>query len=106
MNFAFEYIKNFFSNVEATPNKPVEAHELVDGKAFTIKHYPLQRTMSVRPADRINATLREDHEVIAEVSEPINQTMTIDTISTFRFNDSLGFKHAVGVIFGQRNHHE
>jgi hypothetical protein len=29
--------------------------------------------------------------------------MVIDTISVMRFNDALGYKNAVGAVFGQRD---
>jgi len=98
---------NFFRRVEATPvpEKPDDS-ELVDGKAFTIKHYPLERPIYCCSADTLIATINENGKEIAKVEEPINMTVMVDTISTIRLNDALGYKHAFGAIFGQRNKKE
>lgn len=104
MSKILDYINSFFHSVESVPEaecQPYE-YELVNGKALEIRHYPQKRTMVVCPGDSITATITEGNEVIAKVTEPIDKTMLVDTIRTLRFNDSIGYKHAVGVLFGQR----
>lgn len=96
------FIRRFFAAVEATPCPGPSPEELVDGKAFKIKHYPLKAPIHAMSSDTINASIEEDGNVIAQVSEPIHKTMTIDTISMVRFNDALGYKHAVGALFRER----
>lgn len=98
-----KFIKKFFKRVEYTPILPPSEDELVDGQAFKIKHYPLDRPMYLRPHDTLNVRLQILSEGVDEtVTEKIGASMCIDTISTVRFNDALGYKHAIGALFGQR----
>jgi hypothetical protein len=98
-----DYISSFFKRVEAVPEQYPSVDDLVDGRAFAIKHYPLTHPVNVAPKDTLTASISEHGKKIAEFVEPINMTMTIDTCSVFRFNDALGYKCGVGAIFGQRN---
>lgn len=97
------YISNFFRRIEETPILPPEQEELVEGQAFTIKHYPVSPPRYVHEDDILNISILENRTKVAEVSEKINCNLKIDTISTLRFNDALGYKHAIGALFGQRN---
>ena len=96
------YLKKFFDTSKAAKEEPIEEHHLIDGKAFAIKHYPLANPCLAASGDTIRAAVRENGEVIKEVEEPITQALSINTISLFRFNDALGYKHAIGAIFGER----
>jgi hypothetical protein len=102
MNWFDKFRRRFFAEVEATPVAEPAPEELVDGKAFTIKHYSTMCTHYLVPNDVLRATISEDGEVLEQVEETINRSMTVDTISTLRFNDALGYKHAIGVLFGER----
>lgn len=99
-----KFIKRFFKQVEETPVLPPSEDELVDGQAFKIKHYPLKYPLHARSNDTLTITINLPSEgVDVVVEEKIGEPMYIDTISTVRFNDSLGYKHAIGALFGQRN---
>lgn len=97
-----KFKKRFFKQVEAIPEQQPSVTELVDGRAFAIKHYPMSFPVTVIPNDTLTASISENGEKIAEFVEPINMNMTINTCSVFRFNDALGYKNAIGAIFGER----
>lgn len=98
------YIKNFFERVESTPIPKPTADELIDGKAFAIKHYLLDNGPFYATANDtlITANICEGRNTLFSVKEKINQTMIINSVSIVRFNDALGYKNAVGAIFGER----
>ena len=98
-----DYISSFFKRVEAVPEQYPSVDDLVDGRAFAIKHYPLHNPVHLAPKDTITATISEVGKEIGKFSEPINMELTVDTVSIFRFNDALGYKCGVGAVFGQRN---
>lgn len=97
------YREEFFRRVEAVRIKEPSAEELIDGQAFAIKHYKMKHPVVLVAGDTITGSITEDHEPVASVTEAVDRTMRVNTISSIRFNDSLGFKHAVGIIFGERN---
>jgi hypothetical protein len=97
-----KFIERFFKRVEETPIIPPTEDELVDGKAFRIRHYPLDRPIPVDPTSIIQGSVYEGNELILQKTERVGVSMTVNTISMVRFNDSLGYKNAVGVIFGER----
>jgi hypothetical protein len=102
-NRLFEYFKSrFFKRVEETTVQEPTEEELVEKCAFKFKHYPLKYPLAVMSGDMIRASITEGGETIAQIEEPMNITMTVNTISVVRFNDALGYKNAVGAVFGER----
>ena len=96
------YIRQFFKTVAETPVPLPAQTELIDGRALVIQHYPLTHAQNVESGDLIKGQIIENRTIIAEVQEEIGAPMHIDTISVLRFNDALGFKNAVGAVFGER----
>lgn len=103
-----KYLSRFFCRARSVPAHELRPYkeELVEGCAFKIKHYPLKRAYHVMPGDTMNCTIREYGEEIERVEEPMTEAMLVNTIAVVRFNDSLGFKRAVGAIFGERSKDE
>lgn len=99
-----EFLKKFFKQVEETPVLPLSEDELVEGQAFKIKHYSLSCSKYFSPKDLLTITIydTESNEEF-KVQEEIESSIYVDTVSTIRFNDALGYKHAIGAIFGQKN---
>jgi len=102
MNSLRRFLDHFFSRVSSVPVPEPSADELIDGKAFAIRHYPLEAPIYTGDFSELRAWILENGERIADIREPVSVAMRIDTISTIRFNDALGFKHAVGALFGER----
>lgn len=97
-----KFIRHFFNRVESTPVPEPTVTELVDGQAFKIKYYPMECPVYAMPGDKLYASVTEDGELIKKVEEDVSTSMTVDTIAIIRFNDALGFKHAIGAVFGER----
>ena len=99
-----KFIRMFFKTIEETTVLPPSTDELIDGQAFKIKHYPLTKPVQLCARDKLIVTVhdRESKEDFI-VEEEIESSIYVDTVSTIRFNDALGYKHAIGAIFGQKN---
>lgn len=80
---------------------------LVDGKAVSLKYYPLVKPVSVIPTDIVrckiyNTTMAEEPpEILLDILA--TKAMRVDTTGVFRVRDALGHTAAFGVLIGERN---
>ena len=86
---------------------PEDAECMIDGKAISIKCYPLARPVSVEAADVVRCTIHNETVVEAPlktvVDVPVDEPLRVNTVGVFRTRDVLGFNSALGIVIGERN---
>jgi hypothetical protein len=80
-------------DMHVEPDQQV-AHKAIKPQAFTLRH-----PRTVKPTDEL--VLRAHGADVTNGGVPIERAMTVDRAVIWRFDDDLGFKHAVACAFGE-----
>ena len=80
-----------------------DAECMIDGKAVSINYYPLANPVEARADDKMRCSVNRSNGETEMIEADINMAMRVDTIGVFRVQDALGFRSAIGGVFGERN---
>ena len=99
------YFKKFFFNCSSVDCSP-KTEEMVNGKAFQYKRYPLHSPVFVSKTDTIRATFHDmtrgcgkAEEFVVEESCGISGE--IDSVVIFRAIEAFGMTNVIGAAFGK-----
>lgn len=96
------YLKRFFKTVEVTDCEPRQ-EEMIDGQAFSYRHYALNQPKTLSSGDTITATMHDDlGNESFQVSEACNMSGVVDTVAIFRAKEALGMTNVIGAAFGKK----
>lgn len=105
-NLIEKYKTKFFGNVESVVVEEPKTGELLNGKAFDIRYFSLGETIRLHPEDSLRLTYTprpaEPKENAFVVKEQTGLYIDVTHAAIFRFKDALGFKNAIGAVFGER----
>ncbi len=95
-------MKRFFKTVEATNCEPRQ-EEMIDGQAFSYRHYALDQPKVLSSGDTITATMHDDlGNESFQVSEVCNMSGVVDTVAIFRAKEAFGMTQVIGAAFGKK----
>jgi hypothetical protein len=92
--------KRFVRRTESVDCAP-RTEEMINGRAFSYRLYPLERPVFLNPTDTLTATVTDEHGE-QQFSENAALACEIDTVAMFRFKDALGMVEGIGGAFGKR----